>query len=434
MAAVGRGSSLKAGLRTGAESRGARILSGEREKIEPLERSGHNDRMRPLLLAGLFLALVPRVFAIELSLGHFVGTNHPMHREVFLPLAERIALESHGALTLRIIPDLGNPPRQWDRVLAGEFDLVFGLPGYTPDRFPRTRLIELPGIAEGSAEGTRMLDNARTRTLAAELADVVPLSLWANEPSVLLCRGHRVRRPADLVGLRIRASDPTSARVLELWGATPVVLPVGQIFPAFASGDVDGVLIGASGITSFHLDTVADSCTFPLPVMLTSFYLAMNRASWNSLSSEAQGILRVATGRELGLAASAAYERAGAEGFEALRASGSALVSLSPVESESFLSPLGKVRTEVLGALADLGIEGQAVLDTFRPRLRTALDRQPPQLELHGATGLRYSLETSEDLKRWSPGGDQSGGPDGTATWILPLITSREVYFRVNVP
>ncbi len=134
------------------------------------------------------------------------------------------------------------------------------------------------------------------------------------------------------------------------------------------------------------------------------------------------------------LAAAAAYERAGAEGFEALRASGAALVSLSPAESESFLSPLGQVRAEALGALANLGIEGQAVLDTFRPRLRTALDRQPPQLELHGATGLRYSLETFEDLKRWSPGGDQSGGPDGTATWILPLVTSREVYFRVNVP
>ncbi|MFO1460346.1 MAG: hypothetical protein U1G08_13170 [Verrucomicrobiota bacterium] len=390
--------------------------------------------MRLLLLIGIFLVLIPRMFAIELSLGHFVGTNHPMHREIFLPLAERLASESRGALTLRIVPDIGNPPRQWDRVLAGEFDLVFGLPGYTPERFPRTRLIELPSIARDSAEGTRMLDRARERTLAGELSEVVPLALWVNEPSVLLCRGHRIRRPTDLTGLRIRASDPISARVLELWGATPVLIPVNQIVGALGDGKLDGVLIGASGIAAFHLESVTDSCTFPLPVMLTSFYLAMNRARWDALLSEEKAFITSAVGPDLGLAATAAYERAGVEGFETLRAAGAALDSLSAAESDAFWIPLSRLQSEVVSGLAVDHVDGQQILDNFRPRLIPGFAGNNWALELKGAKGLHYSLEGSMDFTRWGNLGERVGGANGSTGWIVPMVPGQPTIFRVLVP
>ena len=95
-------------------------------------------------------------------LGHFIGTNHPMHREVFLPLADTLARSSHGQLTLRIVPDLNDPAGQYNRALLGEVDIAFGLPGYTQDRFPRTQLIELPAIADSPQEATLSLAGIST--------------------------------------------------------------------------------------------------------------------------------------------------------------------------------------------------------------------------------------------------------------------------------
>src|ERR1044071_2755331 len=83
----------------------------------------------------------------ELVLAHFVATNHPMHTEVFLPLASKVAADSGGQLTLKIVAGLSNPTAQFQRVTNHEADIVFGLPGYTPDQFLRTHLIELPDFS-----------------------------------------------------------------------------------------------------------------------------------------------------------------------------------------------------------------------------------------------------------------------------------------------
>src|SRR5687768_17497956 len=95
--------------------------------------------------------------AAELVLMHFVATNHPMHTDVFVPLATKVANDSGGELNIRIVPGITDPTRQYQRVTNREADIVFGLPGYTPDLFLRPRLIELPDIAPSSQSATIML-------------------------------------------------------------------------------------------------------------------------------------------------------------------------------------------------------------------------------------------------------------------------------------
>jgi TRAP-type C4-dicarboxylate transport system substrate-binding protein len=116
-----------------------------------------------------------------------------------------------------------------------------------------------------------MLGNGIPRTLAPEYAAVIPLGLWVGEPAVLVSSGRAIRTLADVAGRRIRVADPGAARLLELWGATPVILTANQILPAFQSMEIDAAFIGGSGIAPFQLDTVAKACTLNLPVVLTSF-------------------------------------------------------------------------------------------------------------------------------------------------------------------
>ena len=377
------------------------------------------------------LVFFGRLVAEELVLGHFMGTNHPMHREVFLPLADTLARSSHGQLTLRIVPDLDNPAGQYNRALLGEVDIAFGLPGYTQDRFPRTQLIELPAIADSPQEATLSLARNLDRILKADFPDTQVLSLWVNEAAVLLSRDKTVRTIDELAGLRVRVADAQTARILSLAGAVPVILSADKIRAAFESQQIDAALIGSSGVVPFKLVSVAKSCTVGLPRMLTSFYLVMNQKRWAGLSESARGWLSDATGLVLGTLATEAYERSGEQGLEALKAAGVELVDLLPSEAVRMNERTAAAREEVLKGLAQRGIQGQAVLDGFRPRMETARDVDGLEVLTFGAPGARYRLERSMDLIDWQPMGEFFGSPDGTPVWIHDAVTDVRRYFRV---
>jgi len=374
-----------------------------------------------------------RLRADELVLAHFVATNHPVHASVLVPLAERLSTVSGGALTFRIIPNVADPSRQYQRVTNREADLVFGLPDYTPEVFPRTRLIELPETATTPSEATRMLANALPRTLAPDYGSVIPLGVWVGESAAIISRGRAIRDLGDMAGLRIRAADPVTARLLEIWGATPVVLTANQILPALQGGQIDAALIGSSGIAPFQLNTVATSCTVNLPVTLTSFYLLMNRQSWDALSPANQSLIRDATGLAMSLTATAAYEKAGQVGLEKLRQQNIEVIELTSGQSEPFRAATRLVTAESLDLLTSQQIDGRKVLDNFRPRLAIIRAVSGVEVRLFGAEGLTYGLAGTADFQTYLPLGDRIGNASGEAVWSTSLSELPLSYMRALV-
>ena len=406
----------------------------------PLPDFARCSLSRGLRTARLLMTLVLALWsgassarAVELTLAHFVTTNHPMHVDVFVPLASRLAADSGGQLTLKIVPALSDPTRMFERVTNHEADMVFGLPGYTPDQFLRTHLIELPDVAARPEQATRMLANALPRALAPDFAAVVPLGLWVNEPAVLLSRERAIRSLDDLVGLRVRAADAISARVLALWGATPVTLPANQVAAAMRDAQVDAALIGSSGILSFNLESVTRSCTVGLPVLLTSFYLLMNRQAWDTLDPAFQVLLGNATGPAFSQGATAAYQRAGQAGLTKLRETNIEVIELTPGMAAGFSATSRQAVAETLAALTSRGIDGQKVLDAFRPRLGLVANLGQFQVLLHGAAGLDYELSASFELKTWTSLETRTGDAAGEALWTLPASMDLSRFFRVEV-
>jgi hypothetical protein len=65
----------------------------------------------------------------------------------------------------------------------------------------------------------------------------------------------RVRRLADLKGLRIRAPTELLAVLREL-GADPVNMPMGEVYSAMARGVIDGVIAPVDTFHALHFDEV----------------------------------------------------------------------------------------------------------------------------------------------------------------------------------
>lgn len=247
--------------------------------------------------------------ARELSLAYFMGPKHPMNAAVFTPFAERLAELSGGELTVKQFPGgaLNSvPPKQYSILLDGVADIVFTLPGYTGETFPKTNVINLPGICTDSITCTEALQRAKSELESEYQAKL--LVIWANSPPILLTKDKPVRTLEDLQGLKLRVTSSGQVPFVDALGSSPIGQPVNVLNQNISNGVIDAISIDPSGIASYKLQEVTKYLTTFYPGSGSAFVMLMNQDVYDSLSEEEKGWVAQASE---GLAES------GAIGFEA---------------------------------------------------------------------------------------------------------------------
>jgi TRAP-type transport system periplasmic protein len=246
--------------------------------------------------------------AEELKLAHFMPPVHTLHQKVFMPLAEALAAETKGELTIHIYPAgaLGKGPvQQYKRAVTGVADITFCLQNYTASIFPRSLLITRPGLVASAEAGTRKLWEVYETWLKEEYKEVKLLGLWAMSPTTLMTREKKVAALADIEGMKVRISSPIESELVKAWGGVPVAMPITESYGALTTGVVDAVLIQSSALYKpWNLSEPAKHLTVGLPSPTSVVFLAMNKARWEGLSPEHQAALDRLTGRDFSIRAS----------------------------------------------------------------------------------------------------------------------------------
>ncbi len=303
---------------------------------------GYFDRSKRILLAMAtavaFSVTAGHAMADELKAAHFMPPMHPMDRGVMTPLAEELEAATDGELTIRIYPsgELGKGPvQQYKRVVTGVADIAFGIPAYTATQFPKTVMIHMPGLFDSGEAATNALwDNLDA--ISDEYGETKLLGLWANNPSVLISAGKPVRTLADVKGMKIRTPNPVMAEVVEAWGGIPVSMPTPEIYNAMNTGVIDAVIIGPSGIRSYKLNEIGSYATINIPSAVDSFYLLMNKQSWDGLSDEHKAKIDELTGRKLSLRGARAFYDAGQAGIQLARDSDVEIIEIDAAADAEF--------------------------------------------------------------------------------------------------
>lgn len=334
----------------------------------------------PLLLSRLLLCLTALALfcapanaeAVELKLAHFMPPVHTLHEKVFLPLAEQLAKESGGELTLAIHPAgaLGKGPvQQYKRAVEGVADITFCLHNYTPELFPRSQLFTLPGIYKDAVEGTDKLWAALDSHLAVEYRDIKLLGLWAMSPTVLITRDKPVEKIADLAGMKVRTGSPGEAEAVQAWGGVPVTMPITESYNALSTGIVDAVLIQASAIYQpWNLAEPGKYVTDLLPSPSTIVFLAMHKESWEKLGEKHKAILDKLTGREFSRRAAAIWAEADVAALNKAESDSEIKrLALAPEEQVAFATAVAPTIENELARLKSKGIDGAAIYRAIKP-------------------------------------------------------------------
>ncbi|MBE3639251.1 TRAP transporter substrate-binding protein [Mangrovicoccus algicola] len=286
------------------------------------------------------LCLLPAIpMAEELSFAHFVPPGHTITEAVITPFAEGIGGASDDALTVRVYPggELGaGPLEQYVRVVQGVADIGWGLQGYTSSQFPKTMVAELPAVFGAGEPGYPGIWRAMD-LIGQEYPGVKPLALWTSEPNIFIMKGHTIRRPEDVRGLKLRVSGAAAAEVIAALGATPVQMPANEMYNALQTGLIDGIITGSSAVSDFKLDEVADSYTLGAPLGRITFFVVMNQRRYDGLSAEERAAIDESSGAWLSQKAEAGWIATAERTIAALKASpDEAVTELSPQEAAAF--------------------------------------------------------------------------------------------------
>ncbi|SFH41613.1 TRAP-type C4-dicarboxylate transport system, substrate-binding protein [Palleronia marisminoris] len=276
--------------------------------------------------------------AETVSYAHFVPPQHTLTEANIEPLQEAVA---DSGLEIQVYPggELGaGPTEQYVRVIQGVADIGWGLPGYTSSQFDKTMISELPGVGGGDRSGYEILWDAwDAGLLQDEFPRAKPLALWLSEPNVFIMKDKDIRTPADVEGLKIRVSGSAAGQLVEALGGTPVQMPASEMYNALQTGLIDGIITGASAISDFRLDEVANSYTTGPNLGHISFFVVMNQSKYDGLPEEQRAAIDSIAGRELSRLSEEGWYAKADETLQSIKGAGdNTVIELGEEESAAF--------------------------------------------------------------------------------------------------
>jgi len=318
------------------------------------------------LAAGtLSLLTAAPVPAQELRLSTFVPPVHVIYREIITPWAQDVAKETNGEVKVTLYPSMqlgGKPPELFRQAVDGVVDLVFTLPGYTSPAFPRTGIIELPGLKPDGFAATDMMWDLLDPYLLPEYEGTKVIALWGAEDAGLMSRGKAFRSMDDIKGLRMRAPSAAQAKQLQVMGAVPISTPITEVYPGLERGTMDGAMIPFTTILDFRLGEVAKGYTISGPIFGRSvFLIAMNQKKFDSLSPGARAAIDRLSGRELSRKATGVYIKRAAQAVDSVRGKAD-VVTLPKSEQERISKVLRPIIDEWIKEMETKGIPARDML------------------------------------------------------------------------
>lgn len=312
---------------------------------------------------------------VTLRLHHFLPPKSNVHVHLLDPWAKKVGELSGGKVEIQIFPSMqlgGKPPELYDQAKDGVADIVWTLPGYTPGRFPRTEVFELPFIASrrGIVNAKASQDYADTH-LADETKDVKLLSFWSHDRGVIHCR-KKVETLADLNGVKLRFPTRLAGEALKAVGVAAIGMPVPQVPESLAQGVLDGAVvpwevvpaIKLHELVKFHTE-IPGSPTF----YVASFFLAMNPAKYEGLPDDVRKVIDDTTGMTFATEAGKVWDTAGAEVEKMVRDKGNTILTLSDADKAAWVKASEPVTAAWSEEMKGKGIDAAELISSAKSLL-----------------------------------------------------------------
>lgn len=249
-----------------------------------------------LVLFGLCLLPAPVLCAdkpIELRFTSVVTSLHSDFK-AFQRFADEVGKKTGGKVHITVYPSgtLNPPFETYNAIKTGMAQMGCAPVGYSGPVLPLNHLFgdALRGFATSMgaarAYGTAL---KTTPELMAEFEGMHVLWVFSTVPLSVGTAKKPISRMEDFRGLVMRF-PPGLETLGRAWGASPVAVPVGDIYVALQKGTINGFVGGAEMLQAMRLAELTKYVT-TAEMMYGLNYVAVNRKVWDSLPPDVRKVM-----------------------------------------------------------------------------------------------------------------------------------------------
>ncbi|WP_150523560.1 TRAP transporter substrate-binding protein [Roseibium sediminis] len=332
-------------------------------------------KLRRTLLKGLLAAsvggailggAVANAAEVTLRMHQFLPAQANVPKNILQPWADKIAKESGGRIEVQHFPSMqlgGKPPELIDQVIDGVADVVWTVGGYTPGRFSRAEVFELPfTMTNAEAVSRAYWQLAEETMMDQDFKDFKVLGLWVHGPGLIHSKTP-IEKLEDLNGVKLRGPTRITTAMFGNLGATPVGMPVPAVPEALSKGVIDAAVIPWEVTQALKVgELVKNHTSFgDQTLYTTTFIFAMNKDRYNALPDDLKAVIDANSGIEFSAAAGKQMQSDDAGPRQLAIDLGNNLIDLPPEEVARWKEAAQPTIDNWIGEMSDKGIDGAAL-------------------------------------------------------------------------
>jgi len=306
-----------------------------------------------------------------LRMHHFLPPQATVPAQVLDVWADSVEEASGGRIEVQRFPSMqlgGAPPQLIDQVIDGTVDIVWTLPGYTPGRFPRTEVFELPFMMSDAEAGSRAYWELAEQTMMdADFSDIHVLGTWVHGPGVIHS-SDPVETVDDLAGVKLRAPTRVTNGMFASMGAAPVGMPVPAVPEALSQGVIDATVIPWEVTVPLRIAELVENHTVFGEDFLynATFLFAMNQESYDALPDDLKQVIDDASGADFSAFAGRTMQEADGRGEELAEDQGNNIIYLDDTAIDGFRAAAQVTIDEWVAEMDAAGNDGTGLLEAAR--------------------------------------------------------------------
>ncbi|UJW83483.1 TRAP transporter substrate-binding protein [Hydrogenophaga sp. SL48] len=308
---------------------------------------------------------------VTLRLHQMLPAQATIPAKALVPWAQKVEAESGGKIKVQLFNAMqlgGTPPQLFDQARDGVVDLTWTVLGYTPGRFNKTEVFELPFMSGSAESSSKAIQEYVEKFAADEFKDVKLIAVHTHGPGLFHTKTP-VTGLESLRGMKVRGGSRIISNMLVKLGATPVGMPVPAVTDALSKGTIDGTTIPWEVTPSLKVtELVKNHTTFAgkQGLYTQTFAFSMNKASYDKLPPDLKKVID----NNSGIATAAMFGKAMDDGDKAGRAiaekAGNNIVALELAETQRWRRTAATVETDWINEMKGKGIDGAKLVSEAR--------------------------------------------------------------------
>jgi TRAP-type C4-dicarboxylate transport system substrate-binding protein len=309
--------------------------------------------------------------SVTLRLHQMLPQQATIPAKAIVPWAKKVEAESGGRIKIQLFHAMqlgGTPPQLFDQARDGVVDITWTVLGYTPGRFNKSEVFELPFMSGSAEQSSRAFQEYVEKFAADEFKDVKLIAVHTHGPGLFHTK-QPVTGLESLRGMKVRGGSRIINNMLGKLGATPVGMPVPAVTDALSKGTIDGTTIPWEVTPALKVsELVKNHTTFAgkQGLYTQTFAFSMNRAAYSKLPDDLKKVID----NNSGIETAALFGRAMDEGDKVGRAiaekAGNNIVALDLAETQRWRRTAGTVESDWVNEMKGKNIDGAKLASEAR--------------------------------------------------------------------